>query len=210
MADGAVDVVVLQESVVAGSWSVTFEERNFLRFIDLPHGWPCPQGEYWRVLVHARPHTRTSSPVPARVPMAIRQFDIQSADRLIFGFGPGWHEHEYAPETGLSWRWTSDRSVLQVRGPEAPLRVRLRGESPLKYFDDVPTVTLAAGARVVGRIQPASDFEFDVTVPADAVRAAGGDLVLETSRAFVPADGGSADMRRLGLRIFDVRVERAR
>ena len=74
-----------------------------------------------------------------------------------------------------------------------------------------PTVTLAAAGRVFGRIEAASDFELDVRVPADAVEAARGALVLETTQSFVPAaDGGSTDMRRLGLRTFDVRVERAR
>jgi hypothetical protein len=211
MSDGAARVAVAEEDRVLDSWTVTFDERNFMRFIDLPRGVPCPPGQYWRLLVHASPYPGTSSAVPARVPVAIRQFDIQSANRLIFGFGPGWHEDEYAAETGLHWRWSSERSVLKVRGPAGPVRVWFRGESPLRYFDESPRVTLSAGGRVVGSLQPASDFEFDVTVPADAVHAAGGDLVLETSRSFVPAvTEGTGDVRRLGLRIFDLHVARAR
>jgi hypothetical protein len=199
------EISVSHEDRRLGAWPLTYQQRNLLEFVQMPEGLSCGNG-YTRILVSAAPR-----PADASSPLvAIRQFDIQPTTEVIFGFGPGWHEDEYTAETGLHWRWASDRSVLRVRGPGA-VRVRLRGESPLKYFDETPRVTLTAGGRVFGRIQPAADFEFDVTVPADAVQAADGDLVLETSRSFVPAvDGGSADTRRLGLRMFDVRVERAR
>jgi hypothetical protein len=203
-------ISVSQEDMAIAAWILTYRERNFLRFIDLPRGMGCQPPTYSRLLVRVVPLPETASPSPVIVPVAIRQFDIQPANRLIFGFGPGWHEDEYAAETGLRWRWTSDRSVLQVRGPGA-VRVRLNGESPLRYFAEAPVVTLSAAGRVFGRMEPSGDFDFDVIVPADAVQAANGDLVLETSRSFVPAaDGESADTRRLGLRIFDVRVETAR
>ena len=203
-------ISVSQEDLGIAAWILTYQERNFLRFIELPRGMGCEPPAYTRLLVRAAPLLETTSPSAVVVPVAIRQFDIQPANRLIFGFGPGWHEDEYAVESGLRWRWTSDRSVLQVRGPGA-VRVRLSGESPLRYFADAPVVTLSAAGRLFGRVEPSGDFDFDVTVSADAVHAANGDLVLETSRSFVPAaDGGSADVRRLGLRIFDVRVETAR
>jgi hypothetical protein len=208
--DPAARISVSLEDAGLASWPLTYEQRNFLEFIDMPYGVQCRDG-YTRILVSARPLPDPSTPAPAPVPVAIRQFDIQPATGMISGFGAGWHEDEYVGETGLHWRWASDRSVLQVRGPAAAVRVRLRGESPLKYFDAPPTVTLSAAGRVFGRIEPASDFEFDVRVPADALQAAGGAVVLETTRSFVPAEGGgSTDMRRLGLRIFDVRVEAAR
>jgi len=206
--DPAARIAVSLEDVGLGSFPLTYEQRNFLEFIAMPYGLQCRDG-YTRIVVTARPLADTATPV--RVPVAIRQFDVQPVNEIVFGFGAGWHEDEYAGETGLHWRWTSDRAVLQVRGPAGPIRVRVRAESPLKYFDMPPTVTLAAAGRVFGRIEAASDFELDVRVPADAVEAARGALVLETTQSFVPAaDGGSTDMRRLGLRTFDVRVERAR
>ena len=205
--DPAVELGISYEDMGIKSWRLTYEQRNLLEFADIPFGLQCAKGQYARLYAHASPLPDRASPSPVRVRVAIRQFDIQPVNVLIFGFGPGWHEDEYAPESGLRWRWSSDRSVLRVRGP-GTVRVRLRGESPLKYFDEAPVVTLSAAGRVYGSVQPRSDFDFDVTVPADAVQAAHGDLVLETTRSFVPAAAGeSADVRRLGLRIFDVRVE---
>jgi hypothetical protein len=210
MSDPAARISVSQDDLVLGSWPLTFEQRNLLEFAEVPTQLHCSNA-YSRLVVSAAPLPGTASRAPARVPIAIRQFDIQSTSEVIFGLGAGWHEDEYLVETGLHWRWASDRSVLRVRGPAEAVRVRLSGESPMKYFDDAPTVTLSAAGRVFGRIQPSSDFELDVTIPPDAVHGAGGDLILETSRSFVPAaEGRSADTRRLGLRIFDVRVERAR
>jgi hypothetical protein len=209
-AKGPVDLVVRIEETVYDRWTVKDEDRSFLRFVFLREG--CSSSPYARLTVSAAEGPRTSAPASQLLPaVAIRQFDVQPATRFIVGFGPGWYDDEYASDSGLHWRWASDRAVLRVRGPVQDVRVRIRGESPLRYFDAPPTVTLSAAGRVWGRIAPASDFEFDVTVPADAARRAGGDLILETSRAFVPAQTeGSSDTRRLGLRIFDVRVERAR
>ena len=138
--------------------------------------------------------------------MAIRQFDIQSSDTLIYGFGEGWHEAEYDNGTGLSWRWTSGRSVLRVSPPQAVV-VRLRGESPLKYFDVEPTVRIRAGDRIVGELRPRSDFEWTVTVPADAVRSADGAIAIETDRIYLPGEAeGTSDARQLGLRLFEIDV----
>jgi hypothetical protein len=209
IADGPVELVLRMEETVYDRWTVRSEERSFLRFLYMREG--CGVSPYARLTVTARGLPRASDPVSRRVRVAIRQFDVQPATRFMVGFGPGWHEDEYAADTGLRWRWASERAVLRVRGPAQDVRVRIRGESPLRYFDAPPTVTLSGAGRVFGRIEPTSDFEFDVTVPADAAQRAGGDLVLETSRSFVPAETQrSSDTRRLGLRIFDVRVERAR
>jgi hypothetical protein len=207
IADGAALFELVIDEQVRDRWTLSPEERNFLRFLDLPGGLPGP-GDYAVITVSSLPAIRGT--VPRRVPVAVRQFDIQPATQVIFGFGQGWHEDEYDAVTGRRWRWTSARAVLAVRGPGEPVRVRVRGESPLRYFDEAPTVTVSAAGRVFARLQPSADFDLDATVPADAVRAAGGDIVLETTRSFVPAENGSADTRRLGLRIFQVHVERAR
>jgi hypothetical protein len=83
--------------------------------------------------------------------------------------------------------------------------VRLRGESPLKYFDDVPTVRIRAGDRIVGELRPADAFEWSVTVPADAVRD--GAITIETDRIYLPGEAeGTSDSRKLGLRLFEIDV----
>jgi dolichyl-phosphate-mannose-protein mannosyltransferase len=175
---------------------------SFLRFVDLPNGLPPGTGDYAQLLITARAEP-ASRPTPQ---VAIRQFDIQPADTLIFGFGEGWHEAEYDNATGVSWRWTSGRSVLRVSPPQA-LVIRMRGESPLKYFSEVPTVRIKAGDRIVGALRPEADFEWAVTVPADAVKNGGGAIVIETDRIYLPGEAeGTSDSRRLGLRFFEIDV----
>jgi hypothetical protein len=199
---------------VIDGWTVTPRDPAFLRFIELPRGVAGPEGSYARLTVRA---ITPSQPPGALVqhaekaPVAIRQFDIQPASRAIFGFGPGWHDEEFERVTGLRWRWTSDRAVVRVRGPLRPIRVRMRGESPLKYFDVAPVLTLSAGDRVIERLRPSSDWTWEVIVPADALVDASGELRLETNHVFVPSEvTGSPDTRRLGLRVFAIEVETAR
>jgi hypothetical protein len=175
---------------------------SFLRLVDLPNGLPPGTGDYAQFLVTARAEPATR-PTP---PVAIRQFDIQPAGTMIYGFGDGWHEAEYDNATGLFWRWTSGRSVLQVSPPQAVV-VRMRGESPLKYFSEVPTVRIRAGDRIVGELRPEADFEWAVNVPADAMRSGGGAIVIETDRIYLPGEAeGTSDSRRLGLRLFEIDV----
>ena len=98
--------------------------------------------------------------------------------------------------------------MLQVRGPVQAIRIRLHGESPLRYFSAAPTIRITASGRVIAQFHPTSDFRWDVVVPADAVAASGGDIAIETDRVFVPAETErSVDTRRLGLRIWDCGVE---
>jgi hypothetical protein len=175
---------------------------SFLRFVDVPNGLPSGTGDYAELIVTARAEP-ASRPTPQ---VAIRQFDIQPVGTLIYGFGEGWHEAEYDNGTGVSWRWTSGRSVLRVSPPQAVV-VRMRGESPLKYFSEVPTVRIKAGDRIVGELRPEANFEWAVTVPADAVRSSGGAIVIETDQIYLPGEAeGTSDSRRLGLRLFEIDV----
>jgi hypothetical protein len=174
---------------------------NFLRTIELPAGIPAGPGAYATLLI-AEEATAGAPPQP----IAIRQFDVQSAPTLMFGFGDGWHEEEFDARTGERWRWSSDRSILQIVPPQA-VEVRLRGESPRKYFDVAPRVRLLAGDREIAVLHPDSDFDWIVKVPADAVRQARGALTLETDRVYLPGKvEGSPDTRRLGLRLFGVAI----
>jgi hypothetical protein len=182
-------------------WTLRYSERNFLRFIRLPDGIDGA-GAFATVTIQSH------SIDPKRAaPVAIRQFDMQPASRLIWGYGAGWHEAEFTAEAGLQWRWTSERSVLRIDGAERGVRLTLRGESPLRYFKQPPTVTITAGGTTIARFTPDADFNWDVMVPADALARSAGEIAIETDRVYLPAkEEGSADDRHLGLRIFDLRV----
>jgi hypothetical protein len=182
-------------------WTLPFKDRNFLRFIDLPQGIAGP-GTFASLTISSR----SLNPVkPA--PVAVRQFDIQPAAQMIYGYGEGWHEDEFAVETGLKWRWTSERSVVQIKGPSQPVQLTLRGESPLRYLNAPPTVKVTAGGATIAQFQPGADFDWSVTVPAEALARSGGTVAIETDRVYLPGPAeGTADMRHLGLRIFDLRV----
>ena len=175
---------------------------SFLRFVDLPDGLPPGPGDYARLVVTARAEP-SSRPTP---PVAIRQFDIQSRGTMLWGFGEGWHEAEYDNATGVWWRWTSGRSVLRVSPPQDVV-ISMRGESPLKYFREQPTVRIRAGDWIAGELRPATDFEWSVKVPADAIRNGEGAIEIETDRIYLPGPAeGTPDARQLGLRFFEIAV----
>jgi len=201
--DSAASIVVAIDGVDVATWKIEPAPggASFLRFVDLP-GLPPGEGTYARLTItaYADPPSR---PTPS---IAIRQFDIQSADTLMYGFGDGWHEAEYETATGLRWRWTSDKSVLQV-APAQAVELAFRGESPLKYFDHAPTVRITAGGQMVGELHPERDFTWHVTVPADAVQRAGGAIAIEIDRVYWPGPAeGTTDTRKLGLRLFETTV----
>jgi hypothetical protein len=142
----------------------------------------------------------------AHVPVSLEQFDAQPAGVPMFAYGEGWHEPEYNADTG-AWRWTSERSTLWVRPIGRTVSLRLTGESPLRYFDAPPHVRVLIAGREVAAFDPASDFDQVVALPADSLAQADGQVVLESSRFFVPAASGAADQRHLGLRIYAISVK---
>ena len=140
--------------------------------------------------------------------VSLEQFDAQPDGVPMVAFDKGWHEPEYNPSTGLAWRWMTERGELWVRSIGRDVTLTLRGESPLHYFDAAPRVRVLAGDREIAAFDLATDLDRDVTLPADALAAAGGRVTIETTKFFVPADrGGGADRRHLGLRIYGVHVE---
>jgi hypothetical protein len=202
--DSAATIAVAIDGVDVAMWKIDPAPggASFLRFVDLPGGLPAGEGTYARLTITARadPPSRTTPSI------AIRQFDIQPADTLMYGFGDGWHEEEYETATGLRWRWTSDKSVLHV-APAQAVQLGFRGESPLKYFDRAPAVRVTAGGQMVGELHPESEFTWHVTVPADAVQRAGGAIAIEVDRVYLPGRAeGTADTRKLGLRLFETTV----
>ena len=189
------------QAVDTWTFDTTADGLNFLRFVPLPAGIPAGSGDYARLVVSAAAAAPGGAPA-----IAIRQFDVQPASVLVHGFGDGWHEEEFDNTTGLRWRWTSDRSVLRVAPPQA-VRLTLRGESPLAYFDAPPRVRVVAGGRVAAEMRPADDFRWVVDVPAGSVREAGGAIAIETDPVYLPGQAeGTSDVRRLGVRLFEIAV----
>lgn len=202
--DPAAEFELALDGVVRDRWILTFDERNFLRFLDIPEGLAGADGDYARLTVVSR----AVGDDGRRAPVAVRQFDVQSRSRLVYGFADGWHEMEYDVATGRQWRWTSERSAIRVQGPPSAVAIRLRGESPLRYFDDAPTVRVTAGGRVVAQLRPDADFEWTVRVPAADIQRGQGVVAIETDRVYLPgAAEGTSDERHLGLRLYECRVD---
>jgi hypothetical protein len=66
---------------------------------------------------------------------------------------------------------------------------------------------VAAGESPVTDFRPDTDFHRSIALPASALAAAGGRVVITSDQSFVPAErDGSPDRRRLGVRMFSVRV----
>ena len=189
------------DGALVDRWRLTAAEGNFLRFADLPVGLPG-DGEFARLQVVSRAGSGGVAEV------AVRQFNVQPASQVISAFGPGWHEDEYEPATGRRWRWSSERSIVQLKGPPRDIRMTLRGESPLRYMPSAPTVKVVAGGQTAGQFSPAADFEWSVVVPGAAWTASGGEIALETDRVYLPGPAeGTSDARRLGLRLFEIRID---
>jgi hypothetical protein len=172
----------------------------FLKVLELPAGRLAGDGAFATLTVQS-----TAIAGSAPIPTAIEQFDLQGDQDTMWGYGEGWQEAEYSPQFGV-WRWTSDRASLRIAGPRA-VRITMTIESPLRYFPEPPLVRARAGGREVAVSSIASAREWTFDVPADSLAASGGIITIETDKTFTPAERGSAaDQRRLGLRVFSIRV----
>lgn len=173
----------------------------FLRTIDVPAGRLAGDGPLATLTIQS-----SAASGAAAIPTAIEQFDLQDPGAVMWAYDAGWQEAEYNPALGV-WRWTSDRATLRIVGQPQALRVTLSIESPLRYFDDAPLVRAAAGSRELAATTITGARDWSFVAPADALAASGGAITIETSRTFVPAErDGGADRRRLGLRVFAIRV----
>jgi hypothetical protein len=183
----------------------TTDERSvspgfFLRFLELPAGALDGDGEYAPLTVTA------DSPS-----VAIEQFDVQPANRVVFGFGAGWQEAEYNPSLGLQWRWMSERGVLSVHAAGQPLVLTLKGESPLVYFSKPSHVAVRVGDKVIGEQVLGDAFAIELRIPADLVAPTESEIAIETDQMYVPAERSrrTGDRRHLGLRVFECSVRPA-
>jgi hypothetical protein len=195
--DGPVTLKVSAAGTPVASWPVP--SGFFLHQTTIPSGCLDEPSAFVPLAVTAESRTH--------VPVSLEQFDVQGPGVPMFGYGEGWHEPEYNQSFGRAWRWASERSVLWVRPVGRPVVMHIRGESPLRYFDAAPHVRITVAGREVAAFDPAGDFDQVVTIPADALDQAQGQVVLESSRFFVPGRNGAGDQRHLALRIYGVSLE---
>ncbi len=171
----------------------------FLKLVRLPAGLSDGRSEYVRLAV-------STGAVLGKV--ALEQFDA-SATRGVIGFGSGWYEREFNPQTGRQWRWLGDRGELQYLTNGHPVQLRISGESPRKYYPTASRLVVRTADRSLLDTTVADDFTVDVDVPqADQVAT----LIVETNQTHVPAERswrGNADRRRLGLRIYTCELRNA-
>jgi hypothetical protein len=201
-ADGGAELAVTIDGAPVEAWTVpaTAAGTPFVRFVRLPAGVPDGPGPYATLRVSARA-LEPGRPVPE---IAIRQFDLQTdGGRPLMAFADGWYEDEYSPETGQRWRWTGASAQLRLVSSRTVV-LHIRGESPVKYVGVAPTVRITAGGQTLATFRPSDDFAQRVVVPPDALAASNGIVMIETDRTYLPgAAEGTADPRRLGLRIFE-------
>ncbi len=164
----------------------------FLRMTPIPMGALDGAGDYARLSVSAD-----------RPGVSIEQFDAQSAEHVVFGFGDGWHEREYNPATGRMWRWMSERGVIRVHGDGHPLRLTLTGVT--ETFSRASQLRIRVGDRVVAEWTVGRTFSVDAMIPA----ATEAEIVVETDQFFVPAERSrrTQDRRRLALRVYDCQIK---
>jgi hypothetical protein len=188
---------------IVREWTVAPSSPWFVEWIDLPSGALDGIGGYATLDVQVLA-AEPDRPAPW---IGLEQFDAVPGEGLVYALTSGWHELEHDPATGREWRWTTARSVIEVRGRAGDVRLTIAGTSPLEDFDRAPAVVVRAGDREITRFRPADAFSESVVIPADALALAAGAIAIETDLTFVPGDRtGSPDRRRLGLRLTRVEL----
>jgi hypothetical protein len=199
-ADPAARFTLAVDGRVVASWDVA--PGFFLRTVDLLPGVLAGDGPFASLTLQS---AQVSGEAP--IPTAIEQFDLQPTGTLMWGFDEGWNEAEYSPALGV-WRWTSERSVIRLVDAATPLRLTLRFEPPARYFAAASDVSATAGSIKIGTWPVSNEDRLTFDVPLDAIVASDGHIVIETTQTFVPGErDGGPDRRRLGLRVFEMRVE---
>lgn len=175
----------------------------FFKLVPLPGGALAAQGPYLRLEVQSRAADGSRRDIP----VGLEQFDLQSPGAPMVGAQEGWNEPEYNPLNGRSWRWATERATLWVRPIGRDVTLTLSGESPVRYFDAAPAVTVTVAGRQIARFTPASDFTQEIVLPAGALASSAGQVVIASDKWFVPADrDGTPDRRHLALRIYSYSV----
>jgi hypothetical protein len=192
---GPVEIEVSLDGRSLDRWSTG--PGSFLRRVALADGTLGGAG-YGRLTVAATPAAGADASV------AVEQFDLQSPGTAVWAFGEGWHEAEFDMRSRRAFRWSGARAELLILQAARDVELTLRVDSPLKYFDEPPIVTISAGEQVLARTRVDGPFTWRLRVPVAALTRSSGIVSVSTDRVFRPADAGSADGRELGLRFFTV------
>ena len=181
-------------------WDVPAGGRFFKRIM-LEPGMLAGAGPFSRLLASYK----GADGRPGKV--RLTQLMIASPQSVFQVEHAGWNEVEYSDQMQRRWRWTTNRAETFVNNAGRDVTLTLRGESPMRYFDTAPRVTIRAGNHVLATAQPSSDFEIAAKVPAAALATSDGMLTIETDQSFVPNErSGSPDRRTLGLRLFEFTI----
>ena len=178
----ATELTLELDGPVVDTW--THDHRTagpgFLHFLRLAGGMPAGPGAYatppaGRASRRRRPGRRAGDP-PVRPPPGVG---------IAAGVRPGLARGRIRP--GHRAALAVDERAIRlfvVAGSDATLV--LRGESPLKYFGEPPTVRVTAGARHLGEFRPDADFEWRIPIPRGTMPRGGG-VVTVSTRSRVPA-----------------------
>jgi hypothetical protein len=175
--------------------------ESFLKMQTLPAGTLAGDGDYARLAITAEP--LGDAPVAVR----LEQFDFAPSSDMVWGYGAGWHEPEFDPLMHTLWRWSSDRSTLEIPPSDQAVIITLTGEAPVNQLGRAPRLTLKVGDQAIEAFSARGRFTREIVVPQSAIEAAEGKVVLESDTTFVPNDKSrNGDQRRLAVRIFSVTV----
>ncbi len=143
---------------------------------------------------------------PGHTALSLEQFDAQPVGVPVVALGDGWFEPERDTRTGRTWRWMSDRALVEVWGADCDLDLVVRGTYPRHYWR-APQVTIAAAGQTLWRGQVSRPVEIRVRIPRREATADHVLVELTTNRAFVAGERhGSADARRLALEVHAIAV----
>jgi hypothetical protein len=172
----------------------------FLRFVQVPEDGLAGSGQYARLAIAA------GAVADGQPRVAVEQFDAQSANRVVFGFGDGWHEMEYNPATGRSWRWMSEHGVIRVRAQGRALRLDVAGDA--EGFSRPTTVSVRIGTRAIGRWTVRNRFEVQAPIPAAALADGETAIDIESDQFAVPAERSrrTQDRRHLALKVDELKL----
>lgn len=202
--NAAVVVAAIDGREVA-RWRVLPTQPQFLQWIDLPAGQLSGDGPY--ALLRVRVESAGDAAVPPRI--GFEQFDFASAGTVMAGYGAGWHGPEADVDTGAAWRWAGPRASVMVSAGGNTVRLRLAGESSLRYFERASTMVVSVDGAESGRFTVDDDFTTVVEIPADGFSSDPGEVMITMDQMFVPAEReATPDRRELAQRFYVVEVVR--
>lgn len=145
--------------------------------------------------------------------------DLQLApesERTFVIYQSGWYQDEFAAEdASRSWKWTQQAATIAFRHPksDATLLIEL-GTRPDAFGETPQQITIVGAGN-----QPITSFSADSAepvlhrIPLTSAQMGTADLAelrIDVDRTFVPAEvvAGSRDVRSLGVRIYNVFLEK--